>query len=118
VFCPLVKKGDFQKAFDTGRRFSSRYLVIYAVPNGLDFSRLGLAVSKKIGNAVIRNRTRRRLRESVRKRLGERLLKYDFVIVARTAVVEAAFAELDRMIAKTFAGLVNEKNTDSDRKII
>jgi ribonuclease P protein component len=118
VFCPLVKKGDFKRVFDSGRRFSSSYLVIYALPSGLDFSRLGLAVSKKIGNAVTRNKIRRRLREAVRRRLAERPLRYDIVIVARTAAVGAAFADLDRMIAKTFAGLVNEENTDSDRKII
>jgi ribonuclease P protein component len=92
--------------------------VIYVLPSGLDFSRLGLAVSRKTGCAVIRNRIRRRLRESVRKRLAERPLRYDVVIVARTAAAESAFADLDRIIAKTFAGLVNEENTDSDRKII
>jgi ribonuclease P protein component len=118
VYCPLVKKGDFKRVFETGRRFSSRYLVIYASPCGLDISRLGLAVSKKTGSAVIRNRIRRRLRESVRRRLAEQPLRYDFVIVARTAAAEAAFADLDRMVAKTFAGLVNEEDTDSNCKAI
>ncbi len=118
MLCTLVKKGEFKRVFESGRRFSSKYLVIYALRSGLDFSRLGLAVSKKTGTAVTRNRIRRRLRESVRKRLAERPLRYDIVIVARTAAAEAAFADLDRMIAETFAGLVNEENTDSDRKAV
>ena len=91
---------------------------MYALPSGLDFCRLGLAVSRKIGNAVTRNRVKRRLRESVRRRLTEKPLRYDIVIVARSAASEAAFADLDGMIAKTFAGLANENNTDSDRTVI
>ena len=118
MYCPLVKKGDFKRVFETGRRFSSKYLVIYALPSGLDFSRLGLSVSKKTGSAVIRNKIRRRLRESVRRRLADKPLRYDIVIVARTAAAGALFADLDRMIAKTFAGLVNEDTTDSNRKVI
>ncbi len=92
--------------------------MIYALPSKLEFSRLGLSVGKKTGSAVIRNRIRRRLRESVRRRLAEWPLCFDIVIVARTAAAEAEFTDLDRMIAKTFAGLVNEENTDSNRKAI
>lgn len=71
-------------------------MVIYCRPNRLGHNRLGLTVSTKLGNAVVRNRTRRRLREIYRK--NEALLRqgYDLVIVARSAAVEAAFSSLDR----------------------
>ncbi|MBS1126941.1 MAG: rnpA: ribonuclease protein component, partial [Nitrospirae bacterium] len=73
--------------------------------------RLGLSVSRKIGNAVVRNRIKRRLREIFRNQLADRTLRYDFVVVARSASAEAAFPDLQTGILKIFSGL--EKNEDT-----
>ncbi len=84
----LTKRRDFDLVFKKARNQSSRYLVIYAMPNSLNFSRFGLAVSKKIGKAVIRNRVKRLLRESLRALSNEIPVPCDIVIVARKLAPE------------------------------
>lgn len=111
-YLPLRRKGDFTRVFDQGEKFLSRHVIIYAFPNGLASSRLGFAVGRKIGNAVTRNRVRRRLREIVRKELIERPVNLDIVIVARGAAVKADFAELRKSVRRALFGLTNENTTD------
>jgi ribonuclease P protein component len=81
------------------------------LPNELPYCRLGLAVSRKVGNAAVRNKIKRRLREIFRKQLKDRLLRYDFVVVARSASAEAEFADLQMSIVKIFPRL--DKNEDT-----
>jgi ribonuclease P protein component len=69
-------------------------MVLCYLPNGLTVSRCGFTVSKRIGNAVERNRVRRRMREAVRL-IWERVAPgYDLVWVARSGINRAEFAEL------------------------
>ncbi len=75
------------------------------LPNELPYCRLGLAVSKKVGNAAVRNKIKRRLREIFRRQLKDRPLKYDFVVVARSASAEAEFADLQASVVKIFPRL-------------
>lgn len=86
------------------------YLVLYARRNRTGVSRVGFTVSKKLGHAVVRNRTRRRLREVYR--LNEDRLRpgYDIVIVARSRAVDAPFQKLTESFLKLAgkAGLLRE----------
>ncbi len=79
----LRKRGDFERAYKEGTKVVTRQLVLFARPNGATTSRLGVTATRKIGNAVIRNRARRLVREAYRKvRLG--LPRgYDYVVVVR-----------------------------------
>ena len=92
----LKENAAFRRLYYRGASAGNRYLVIYCRHNGQKQNRLGLTVSTKLGHAVVRNRMRRRLREIVR--LHEDVLGtgYDFVIVARSAAVEAEFATLTK----------------------
>jgi len=85
---------EFKRLYYRGGSFVSREMVLYLIPNGLHINRLGITVSKKIGSAVIRNRVRRRIKESYR--LTEQQLKcgYDLCFVARSRAVEADFKKL------------------------
>ena len=89
----------FRRAYAKGKSAVTPTVVLYARKNGLGFNRLGLTVGTKVGKAVVRNRVRRRLRESYRLREGSVKTGYDFVLVARSAAADAPFAVLDRHLA-------------------
>ena len=118
MLLPLNRKGDFKKAFESGLKFSSASLILYAKPNELSYSRLGLSVNRKIGNAVKRNRIKRRIREVFRRYLMDRQLKYDFIVIARRDSVKAGFADLNNNLYKFLAGLTDEKHIDTNCKTI
>lgn len=83
----------FQRLYHTSGHADS-YLVLYARRNRTKGNRVGVTVSKKLGHAVVRNRTRRRLREIYR--LNEEKFRpgWDIVVVARSRAVEAPFEKL------------------------
>ena len=83
----------FQRLYHTGGHANS-FLVLYARRNRSCTNRVGITVSKKLGHAVVRNRTRRRLREVYRLNEQRFLPGYDIVVVARTRAVEAPFDAL------------------------
>ena len=83
----------FQRLYHTSGHANS-CLVLYARRNRLNTNRVGITVSKKLGHAVVRNRTRRRLREVYRLNEQRFLPGYDIVVVARTRAVEAPFDAL------------------------
>ncbi|MFN8706409.1 MAG: ribonuclease P protein component [Planctomyces sp.] len=62
----IKESADFQRLYNQGSKAGDQHLLVFAAPNGLSFSRFGLSVSKKHGNAVRRNRRKRLLREAFR----------------------------------------------------
>lgn len=114
----LTRRGEFSNVFEQGRKFPSRFLVLYVQPNGLNQSRLGLVVSRKVGNAVARNKVKRRLREIFRKLLTEIEFCCDMVVVARSLAAEAGFLDLDRSIRRVVTGLKHENTVYTDHKAL
>jgi ribonuclease P protein component len=80
----LRRPADFKRVYDNRRSVSDNLLIIYAAPNGLRYSRLGLSVSRKLGGAVRRNRLRRLFREAYRLTRGEMPTGLDLVLIPRS----------------------------------
>jgi len=103
----LRRSADFRHALRRGRRGTSRTLVVHAAP-GDSGVRVGFAVNRTVGNAVVRNRVRRRLREAVRPQLGSLADSgsWDIVIRANPAAAAATFDELSGDLADCLASLL------------
>ena len=83
----------FRRLYSTAGH-GNAYLVLYARKNHTATNRVGLTVSKKLGNAVVRNRVRRRLREIYRCNEQRFIPGWDIVVVARSRCVDADFGKL------------------------
>lgn len=95
----LKSNDDFQNVFKHGKSFANRQLVLYYLPKQVqsDF-RVGLSVSKKIGNAVVRNKIKRYLRQAIHEMEKEMKQEYDLVIIARQPVKEMNFHEIKKSL--------------------
>jgi ribonuclease P protein component len=90
----LTKPEQYTSVYDAGITQVDRFLVLKAKPNHLEFSRFGISVSKKVGNAVIRNRVKRILREILR--LAEKKPGWDIVVIARSPSAGSEYRILEK----------------------
>ena len=97
----LKKNRDFQNVYKKGKSYANRYLVMYVLKNDTERNRLGISVSKKVGNSVVRHRTTRLIRESYRLNQDNLKTGYDMVVIARQTAkgqnyhtIESAFLHL------------------------
>ena len=100
----LRANADFDRLRREGRTWAHPLLVLSVLPNGLEYSRFGFAIGRRVGNAVIRNRIKRRMRESVRIRLTrhEIAVGWDVVLIARRPIRDASFHQVDEAIGLVF----------------
>ena len=91
----LKKHKDFQHVYKKGSSYANKYLVMYVLENQTEGNRLGISVSKKVGNSVVRHHLTRLIRESYR--LQEECFQrgYDLVVIARQSAKDVTYKEME-----------------------
>jgi len=102
----LNRKIQYESVYDRGSSWAGREIVIRVSPNGLDVSRYGFAVGRRVGKAVVRNKVKRRLREILRQTPLQP--GHDIVIIARASAAKADYSGLVKAVENLLfkAGLI------------
>lgn len=111
----LKKNSDFQNVYRNGKSYANRYLVMYILENRTNSNRIGISVSKKVGNSIVRHRVKRLVKEAYRLHESEFRNGLDIVIVVRKSAnkisywdIESALLHLSRLHSII---IKEEKNT-------
>lgn len=93
----IQKDSDFRKVYRHGKSLANKYLVMYTLNNKSDINRVGISVSKKVGKANVRNKVRRRIKESYRLNIDGKIKSgYDIVFIARVAIKDVDYIEIEK----------------------
>ncbi|CAC9932865.1 ribonuclease P protein component [Aedoeadaptatus coxii] len=90
----LKKDNDFKKVYKKRKTFGNRNYTLYIRRNGLDHSRMGFSINKKVGKAVVRNKIKRRLRVLYGEVFSNLPIGYDLVVVVKNNVPDMTFGEM------------------------
>jgi ribonuclease P protein component len=112
----LAKRREFVHVYDTGRKVSSRYTVLFVVPNSLAHSRIGITATRKVGKANVRNRLKRWTREVYRRQrealaVDERSL--DIVVNVKPHAAQVSFQEFSRDLTRVLSRVVSDAGAPS-----
>ena len=94
-FNSLKKNQDFQTVYRGGKSYANKYLVMYIRENHSDVNRLGVSVSKKVGNSIVGHRITRLIRESYRLQEEHFKCGWDLVVIARAGVKGKTYREIE-----------------------
>ena len=92
----VKKEKDFNAIFQEGKSVANRKFVVYRLENSEQHFRVGLSVSKKLGNAVTRNQIKRRIRHVLITHKDQIIENLDFVVIARKGVEEMNYTEIEK----------------------
>ena len=95
-FPSIKKNSDFQNIYRNGKSYANRLLVMYVMRNGEESNQLGISVSKKVGNSVVRHHLARLVRESFRLNRDTLEEGLDIIVVARAAAKDSDYKTIER----------------------
>ena len=91
----LKKNSDFKNVYTHGKSYANKYLVMYVLENNMGKNRIGISVSKKVGNSVVRHRVKRLILESYRLHEDMFNSSLDIVVIARGTAREVGYKEIE-----------------------
>ena len=110
LFTTIIKSNkDFMRAYRKGKFKANNIVSVYFFSNKSPYNRIGITTSKKIGNAVKRNRARRIIREAYRNTETLFPVGYDIVFVARPDIISAKSNDIEKFIKKRVIKEINRQ---------
>jgi ribonuclease P protein component len=92
----VKKRKDFTRIYQKGKSYPGKDMILFCRRNGFRSFRIGFTVSKKVGNAVMRNRVRRRLKEIARLHPEFFVQGKDYIIVAKHTITKISYREMEK----------------------
>jgi ribonuclease P protein component len=112
-YISLKNSKEFGHVYQCGKSFANKYLVMYVLENDGNENRLGISVSKKVGNSVIRHHVTRLIRESYRLNKTDCKNGYDIVVVARVSSKDKRYHEIEQ----SFLHLIRLHHLDKKKEL-
>ncbi|HBY09215.1 MAG TPA: ribonuclease P protein component [Chloroflexi bacterium] len=105
---------DFKRVRRSGKSYAHPLIVLIKQANEIETSRFGISAGRSMGNAVQRNRAKRRIREVIRPRISEIQSGWDLIFLARAPLKNASYSELQTAIDQLIkrAGISKEQNVN------
>jgi ribonuclease P protein component len=91
----LKNSRQFSAVYRDGKSKANKYLVMYVLPNDQKEIRIGISVSKKVGNSIVRHRLTRLIREAYRLHKGELISGFDIVVIARVSAKDKSYQQIE-----------------------
>jgi ribonuclease P protein component len=102
----LTKRPEFQKVLTEGKKMRiAKLCTVFLIPNGLNRKRLGIIASKKVGNAVARNRVKRAIRETFRQIKHRMSPAVDIVIISGKEMVSESYKVIDEKLSNALLAI-------------
>lgn len=98
----LKNKREFDVVYKNGKSYWNRNLILYVNKNSLDYNRIGYSITKKVGNSVVRNKIRRRMKEIYRLNLDDMDVGYDFILIPKKNTAEIPYEQLESAMLHIF----------------